>query len=128
MRESPFVKAICSALESSGAKTLKLHGHAMQAGGWPDVYVAHPAWRGWIETKVDDNELDPRQRSNADGLLSRGDRFVVVRLMNANQTIQIEGTEGELFEVLPLIDIQSGRKIFDALRKACQMGPYDSWR
>lgn len=31
--------------------------------GWPDNYVAHARWRGWLEAKGWDTEVRPEQRS-----------------------------------------------------------------
>ena len=39
-------------LEALNGVVLSVHGHAMQAPGWPDLYVAHSRWSGWIELKM----------------------------------------------------------------------------
>lgn len=52
MNESKFQKMVIRSLKDTGAMTFNVHGHAMQAAGWPDIYVAHPKWQGWIELKV----------------------------------------------------------------------------
>lgn len=52
MNETGFVKELRLIIESVGGVCFKIHGHAMQESGWPDLYIAHPFWTGWIETKV----------------------------------------------------------------------------
>lgn len=119
--ESQLGARVASALRASGAMTFKIHGHLMQAGGWPDTYVAHPQWRGWIEFKVDKNNLDPRQRSIGASLVKRGDRFVVARFVNENKTMQIEDTDENILSVLGFSMLDDGSAIFKALRKASEL-------
>lgn len=61
MLENKYQGIVVKLLKEAGAEILNLHGHAMQAPGWPDLYVAHRIWTGWIELKVDDNDLRPNQ-------------------------------------------------------------------
>lgn len=62
MRETEWKSKLKKEFESIGAKVLSLHGHAMQAPGWPDLYVCHPIWSGWIELKMHDGELSTAQK------------------------------------------------------------------
>ncbi len=58
-------------LRGKAALVLSLHGHAMQAPGWPDLYIAHRFWSGWLELKREAT-LAPLQRERLEGLTSRG--------------------------------------------------------
>lgn len=68
MRETEWKAKLKKAFEGIGAKVLSLHGHAMQAPGWPDLYVCHPIWTGWIELKMHDGELSTAQKIVGSGL------------------------------------------------------------
>jgi len=57
--ESEWTRGLCRDLEKLGAVTLALvaggksRGQMMQTPGWPDRYICHPLWMGWLEFKVD---------------------------------------------------------------------------
>jgi hypothetical protein len=89
MNESQFSSYIGSALKTAGAKVLKLHGHAMQAAGWPDTYVSHWNWRGWVEFKVGSRKLTPLQLKFIGDLNIRGDNAIVMRLDSARHVIEV---------------------------------------
>jgi hypothetical protein len=60
--ENQWKAALVKELRAAGALVLSVHGHAQQAPGWPDIYVAHCIWSGWIELKSHDGELSEAQR------------------------------------------------------------------
>ena len=60
--ENQWKAALVKELRSRGVMVLSLHGHAMQAPGWPDIFVADKLWSGWIELKAHDGELSGAQR------------------------------------------------------------------
>ena len=62
MREADFQTRLKRLLEGIGALVFNVHGHAMQSIGWPDLYVAHWKWSGWLELKVDHEPLREVQR------------------------------------------------------------------
>ena len=80
MNENAFQSQMVHALKTQGAMVLNLHGHAMQAPGWPDLYVAHPKWRGWIELKVKGRALSELQEVIIRKLMERGDTVYVMDL------------------------------------------------
>lgn len=47
----------------AGGHALSVHGHGMQAPGWPDLYVHLGSWRGWLELKQHDGRLSTIQRT-----------------------------------------------------------------
>ncbi len=59
--ESKFVNELKSAVESMGGLYFKVHGHVMQASGWPDIQVYHPKWTGHLEAKVDSEKYSTLQ-------------------------------------------------------------------
>lgn len=58
MTESEWTRGLCRDLEKLGAVTLALvaggksRGQMMQAPGWPDRWLCHPLWTGWLEMKM----------------------------------------------------------------------------
>lgn len=58
---------------------LSLHGHAMQEPGWPDIYIAHEQFVGWVEVKIGEGPLTPQQLRKAKGLLDIGTPIIVAR-------------------------------------------------
>jgi len=53
MTESRFQTVLKKLLtQDTGAEVLNIHGHGMQAPGWPDLQVFHPKWTGFLELKV----------------------------------------------------------------------------
>lgn len=119
--EAAFTTRLATALRARGALTFKIHGHLLQAGGWPDTYVAHPMWRGWIESKVDSNNLDARQRAIGKQLKRAGDRFVVARFCRESEVVQFEDEEEDLLSILPFSKLDDGQAVIDALRKAANL-------
>jgi hypothetical protein len=59
--ESKFKKHVIDALKESGGRVLKIQPNAFTGRGWPDLYVAHPFWTGWLELKVSPNSVEALQ-------------------------------------------------------------------
>ncbi len=77
MLESDFQKSLVRELRDAGAVILKIHGHAMQAPGWPDLYIAHHAIPGggaWLELKRDGHEPTELQAAVIRRLRAAGTR------------------------------------------------------
>lgn len=79
MKESVFEKRVKECLTKCDAMRLKVHGHMMQDSGWPDLYVCHIKWQGWIELKVEDENLRENQKICIKGIRRRGGNALVVR-------------------------------------------------
>lgn len=60
MRESVFGQRLAGLIEQVGV-VLKVHGHAFQEAGWPDLQVYSVIWTGHLELKVDKGQLSPIQ-------------------------------------------------------------------
>ena len=48
-------------MQKYGCLSLKIHGHAMQASGWPDALIIHPKFFCFIEFKAENGKLTPLQ-------------------------------------------------------------------
>lgn len=79
MRESAFQGRVRQTLQGEGAMVLNLHGHSHQVSGWPDLFVAHWTWRGWLELKTGKRKLTALQRRVIDELRLRGEQVWVLR-------------------------------------------------
>ena len=60
--ETKFKNAIKTHLTGLGAKVFKVHGSEWQEPGWPDLYVAHKTWTGWLELKVSASDAALQKR------------------------------------------------------------------
>jgi len=74
--------------------SLSLHGHGMQAPGWPDLFVGSSVWSGWVELKAHDGELNTAQRIVGRKLAALG-LHVVARASRDWKTMLLETVEGE---------------------------------
>lgn len=62
MNESAKTRKLCRELEKIGAITLPYVGSARQIAGWPDRWIAHPLWTGWVEFKDGEGRLSKLQQ------------------------------------------------------------------
>lgn len=74
-----------------GAMVFAVVAHRLQESGWPDRYVSHVRWRGWLEFKGPETPVAVKQRIVLRGLRARGDAAWVVRLPN-----RVEDEDGAL--------------------------------
>lgn len=56
MSESSKTRKLCRELEVLGAVTLPYVGSRYGVSGWPDRWICHPLWTGWVEFKDRDND------------------------------------------------------------------------
>ena len=80
MRESDFQSKLSAALRRTGAMVFNVHGHEMQAAGWPDLQVYSPRWVGHLELKTVAGRLSPMQRRVIGELRRRGFPAWVLRV------------------------------------------------
>lgn len=117
VRESHFQSEVKRALESQGAEVLNLHGHAMQAAGWPDLYVAHWAWEGWLELKSGAEKLTSAQAHKLKVLDQRQVAAFVLRASRGG--VRVEDWSGFVEDVGPLgLCEMTGAKLIALLAKA----------
>lgn len=77
--ESAQTRALCRALEKCGALTFAVVGSTMQRAGWPDRWILHRDWTGWLEFKAHDGSVSAVQRTTLAGMNDRrpGTAYVV---------------------------------------------------
>lgn len=110
MTENQWKSLLRKAFEEFGGTALSLHGHGMQAPGWPDLYVAHKIWSGWFELKANDGALSTAQKIIGRRLERHG-LFYVLRL--DGEWCHIESTDGHR---MPLpVSCMSAKEILDAI-------------
>jgi hypothetical protein len=71
---------------------LKVHGHAMQQPGWPDLQVYHVSWFGQLELKCGRNSASTAQRIIIGQLRRRG--FPAYILREHDGELQLEDGVG----------------------------------
>lgn len=113
IKETSFQKKLVWILRGRGAMVLNCHGHGMQAAGWPDLYVAHHRWTGWIELKVGKREVTASQGIKIRELRKRGVDAVILRL-DEEGVITAENTAS----ARPLKGLDSST-LLDFLQEAC---------
>lgn len=90
--ECAWTRALCAELVKCGGKVFTNqrpyaldHGKTRLAQvappGWPDRWLAHAAWSGWLEFKAEKTRLDPLQAKNIREINERwpGGAYVVRR-------------------------------------------------
>jgi hypothetical protein len=60
--ESEWSRKFTTALRGAGAQVLAVVGGDRQTAGWPDRFISHPLFMGWVEIKRGYNGLDTRQQ------------------------------------------------------------------
>jgi hypothetical protein len=110
MKESKFTKRTCEGLESLGAMILPVVANAKMPPGWPDRYVCHRSWDGWLEFKKDDGRLRKIQRAVLERLDVRiPGRALVVRELE-DGVGQLETHNGKVLGVF-----QSATRLLELL-------------
>lgn len=81
MLERDFQRKITNRFKDLGWETFKIHGHAMQRSGWPDMFVCgHGLGTGvWIELKTDNGTVSTLQQVIITRMRQRGVPVVVLR-------------------------------------------------
>lgn len=78
--ETQLTAQLVKAWREMRAEVLNLHGHMGQAPGWPDVFISHRTWTGWLEFKGSKTPWQPRQREIIK-TLGRTENIWVVRFL-----------------------------------------------
>ena len=85
MTEHQFSKKLVAGLRRCNAIVLNIHGEEKQASGWPDLYIAHSFYNGFVELKGERTELKSLQAAIIRKLKERGTYACVVRYPNLIQ-------------------------------------------
>lgn len=119
MKEAMLRKLAVPDMRAAGALVLGLHGHAMQSPGWPDLYVAHPRYDGWVELKGDGGSLSPLQTAVGKKLVERRVRAVVLNGDGLRgRSAWACGWDGSRIE---LVHWGTGGELMDALLRVSKM-------
>ena len=113
MKENEFAKRMTKAIRDCNGIVLSVVGNKMQQAAWPDIYVAHRYWQGWIEFKGHRTVLREDQRRMIEELHKRGVNAVVVRYHPEGCMIETE--HGVLLDIFNMDDD------FDLLKKLRDM-------
>ncbi len=97
MRETAFQRWIIHLYKRCNSVVLNLHGHSMQAEGWPDLYVAHKTLECWIELKVASNPCSNVQEVRIKDLRERGVNACVMRLRGEQISIELPHFEAKWY-------------------------------
>lgn len=83
--ETRLSSRLIKEFNTTGGKVLNLHGHGMQAPGWPDTCVSHKLWSGWIEFKGRNTPISAIQNNVFTHLAENfGKPVFVVRILECN--------------------------------------------
>lgn len=88
--ESEIQSKMVSALKKCNSEVLNIHGHAEQASGWPDLYVSHTKFHGWVELKVDGNQCSVLQRKRLQSLRAKGTKAMCLRYLNDEEQFVVD--------------------------------------
>ncbi len=92
MNESPWTRKICQEMRKCNAMVFSVVGGQMQMPGWPDRYICHRYWQGWLEFKGVQTRVSSIQRVVLRGLRKHHPGLAyVVRMPD-----RIEDEEGQL--------------------------------
>lgn len=92
--ETSFRKDINTLLDGSGAVVFKVVGDMRQGIGWPDIYIAHPIWTGWLELKCNNNTCSAQQALCLRDLRrNKVPAFVLRRIDKTRAVLEFEGNK-----------------------------------
>jgi hypothetical protein len=107
MLESDFTRKICSDLKALGALVYPLIGQTRGVRGWPDRYVHHWRWCGFLEFKGPKTIVDPLQLETIRKLNQRREftAFIVrepdiLLDCNENKICNFAGTGQDLLDAI----------------------------
>ena len=100
MNEKKFQAKITKYIKNSGGIVLNVHGHMMQAAGWPDLYVAYQGVSVWIELKVGRNWLSTIQEWRMKQIIKCSIPAFVLALVD--DMIEVRDVNRDLLHEVPL--------------------------
>lgn len=71
MTEAQWTRKVCTEMRRCNALIFAIVGSRMQEPGWPDRYICHTWWHGWLEFKGEHTRLTPHQTRIINFLNSR---------------------------------------------------------
>ena len=110
--ESAFKAKICDELRECGALIQVIDATAASSG-WPDRFVIHPLWAGYIEFKRSSYDLKENQRLTLREIAKRKFPAVVVKQVNDYYMLQVVSGSGKP-SILPH-KFNTGRQLLQIL-------------
>jgi len=80
MSETALTRVLCAKLTAYSCEVYPLIGSTLAPTGWPDRYICHKDWQGFIEFKLHNTWLSKEQEQRCIKLLERNVRVVVCRV------------------------------------------------
>ncbi len=119
--ETKLTSILIRAGRDCKAEILSLKGvkpgeQGAQTPGWPDAYIAHAFWHGWIEFKGPATKIQGNQFKVIDRLRTLGVPCVIVRFLEQEGSywkMRIQDHEGRKISILELDD--TPQKVFAKL-------------
>jgi len=62
-KECKETRALCKKLKALGVVVYAATANRFSVPGWPDRWICHRLWTGWLEFKSDDGILRPDQKA-----------------------------------------------------------------
>ena len=88
MKENEWANKLVPEMRRCNALVLNTHGEKYQQRGWPDLYIAHTFYIGWIELKGEYTKLEPHQKKMLKELRKKGINAFVARYPNLIQNYE----------------------------------------
>lgn len=105
LSETQLTAKYAAILRRKGCLVFNIHGHDMQAVGWPDTFICHWRFKIWIEFKGPKTILKPLQshileqleQRKAVALVGRFFDNYTLRLSNYDESKQYHIVKGETY-------------------------------
>lgn len=108
MKENKFASKLTRLIRDCNGLVLSIVGNRMMQSGWPDIFVAHSYWIGFIEFKGEHTVLRKDQQFIIKRLKEKGVNVFIVRYPDLIQD--------ELGNVLGVFKPSSGSSLLKELQ------------
>ena len=104
--ETKLTARLLVSWRAMGSEILNITGSAFQAPGWPDIFICHKHWSGWIEFKGPTTPIQPHQKRIVRTIGLTQSVFVVRFLYQEGNTWRYEVLDSTLVRLMEFV--QSG--------------------
>ena len=94
MGECKETRKFCRALEAQGAATYPAVASEMSPLGWPDRFIGHRRWTGWVEFKAWAGRVSGEQETQLGRLRAASVPAYVVRFSEDWSQLRLEDPDG----------------------------------
>ena len=127
--EATFTKYFCKRIEAINGLVFSVVGSSMQQAGWPDRYICHPKWRGWVEFKATKGQLRKLQRKRLQDLYIRGANALVCKVCdidNSFDLLHVDGRQLLHVDFVPVLSdkVAAGKLFLNSLIIASNTKPH----